>query len=211
MSVTLIADLSSELSNSYCTLQYANDFWSGDYRTALASQWEELSSIQQTRLLIEACRVIETIRFTIPVTLPQYALHYDMRTQKVLSLNLTRQPVRYMYYQRLQFPRNLDVYYFPLPQDVTPPDNWGIGNTYIPEPVKIAQCLQAGYLMNFNEAALSDQLQGIKMSSTTLGKGDVIIEKEYQNGAMASATRIAPAAIEYLRPFMVKNAGLQRA
>lgn len=209
MSLTLVPDLGLEISNSYCSLQYASDYWASDYRSGLSAKWAALTSDQQTKALIAACYSIERLRFVIPQALPAYALHYDRRTRKVLSLNLTRQPVKFYYYQRLQFPRNLDVYYLNLPGDVTPPANWAIGNLYIPEPILIAQCEQAMYLLDFDESDLAAQLQGVSLSTISLGKGEIEVTKQFTGSGRG--VNLSPTAIGYLSEFVVKNGALLRA
>lgn len=198
---TINNTLASEVSNSYVDVPYADDFWAQDYRSSYSTQWSGLSATQKINLLIKACKVIETARYCIPVTLPEYALHYDRRTGKVLSLNLTRQPVKYYFYQRLQFPRNLDVYF------QNPPVGFTLGQIYLPEDVLIAQCEQALYLLNFDESAMASQIQGISMEKTALGKGNLDVTTEYTN----RPSMFSPSAMELLRPYMVGGGKIQRA
>lgn len=199
--ISLIADQASEISNTYCTAAFADAYWSNDYRSANVAQWAALTDAQKTNLLIQACKVIETARFTVPVTLPQYAMHYDRRTRLVLSLNLTRTPVKFYYYQRLQFPRNLDVYY------LTPPTGAALGDLYIPEDILIAQCEQAMYLMNLDQSALSTRLQGVLVNKIVVGNNAVGLTQEFATvGSMFS-----PMALEILRPYMFNGGKMQRA
>lgn len=199
--LSLISDQASELSNTYCTAAFADDYWANDYRSANVSQWAALANPAKTNLLIQACKVIETARFTVPVTLPEYAMHYDRRTRMVLSLNLTRTPVKFYYYQRLQFPRNLDIYY------LTPPTGAALGDLYIPEDVLIAQCEQAMYLLNLDQTALATRMQGVLTNKVVLGNNAVGLTQEYSTvGSM-----FAPMALEMLRPYMFKGGKMQRA
>lgn len=193
----LDCSLSSETSNSYCNTAYAATYWGTHWDSVKSSQWATLNTVQQQRLLVRACQVIEGLRFTIPITLPEYALHYDRHTGKVLDLSLTRQPVKYFYYQRLQFPRNLDVHYF------TPP----LGVTYIRSELMDAQCEQAIYLLNFDESALANRIMGITMEKIGVGKQAVDITQEY--GSTGSS--MSPAAYEFVRPLVVRGGRMQRS
>lgn len=193
----LDSGLSLETSNSYCNITYAATYWAEHYDSIKAAQWAALTNTQQQRLLIKACQVIEGLRFTIPITLPEYAIHYDRHTGKVLDLSLTRQPVKFFYYQRLQFPRNLDVYYF------TPPT----GETYMRQELKDAQCEQAIYLLNFDESALANRIMGLTLEKISVGKGAVATTQEY--GAAGSS--LSPTAYEFVRPLVVKGGRMQRS
>lgn len=193
----LDATPSSETANSYCNTEYAAQYWADHYNAASAAQWAALTPTQQQRLLVRACGVIEGLRFTIPVTLPEYALHYDRHTGLVLDLSLTRQPVKYFYYQRLQFPRNLDIYYF------TPPT----GTTYIRPELYDAQCEQAMYLLNFDESALANSNMGITMEKLSVGKQAVNITQEYGG----RGTSLSPTAYDMIRQLVVKGGKIQRA
>lgn len=199
--LSLIADQASEISNSYTTVAFANAYWANDYRSANVAQWAALANSAKTNLMIQACKVIETARFTVPVTLPQYAMHYDRRTHLVLSLNLTRTPVKFYYYQRLQFPRNLDVYY------LTPPTGAALGDLYIPEDILIAQCEQAMYMLNLDQTALANRIQGVVTNKVVLGNNAVGLTQEYTTiGSMFS-----PMALEIVRPYMFNGGKMQRA
>src|ERR1700675_4761813 len=109
MPLTLDTTLADMYANSYITVAYADDYWSNHYNSTKAAQWLALNTGQKGNLLIQACRTIETARFTENVRLRDgYPLLYDRRTRVVVQLNDQIQPVKYYYYQRLQFPRNLD-------------------------------------------------------------------------------------------------------
>lgn len=206
MALTLIRDLASQVSNSYCTLEFANNYWQGDYRAQLSTQWAALSDPQKTSALIAGCRVIEQVRFTVPTLARQWETRYNYRTQMVMSYNIDPQPSRYQLFQNLQFPRNIDVYYLNMPADVTPPDGYAPGMPYIPEEIMSAQCEQAVFLLNFDDGVLAEQVQGIVESTTTLGKGDVTITREYGSRGL----EIAPRALSLIKPFIVRNGGVRR-
>lgn len=189
--------LSSETSNSYCSTEEAAAYWADHYDTIKSAQWAALSTTQQQRLLVRACTVIEGLRFTIPITLPEYALHYDRHTGQVLDLSLTRQPVKWFYYQRLQFPRNLDVYYFTDP----------VGTIYMRPELKDAQAEQAMYLLNFDDSILANRLMGLTMEKVAVGKQAVDITQEYG----ASGSSLAPVAYDMIRQLVVKGGRMQRS
>lgn len=193
----LDSSLSSETSNSYCTVAYALDYWTNHFDSTKSAQWIALTNTQQQRLLIRACQVIEGLRFTIPITLPEYAIHYDRHTGMVLDLSLTRQPVKYFYYQHLQFPRNLDVYYF------TPPT----GTIYMRPELMDAQCEQAIYLLNFDESAIANSMMGLTMQKISVGKEAIDITEEYGS----KGTSLSPTAYEFLRSLVVKGGRMQRS
>jgi hypothetical protein len=117
-------------------------------------------------------------------------------------MQLGRDPVKFFYYQRLQFPRNLDVYY------QNPPVGAKLGDLYIPEDIMLAQCEQAGYLIGFDDSQLSSRMQGVSLETVSLGKGQVASTTEYSG---VSGSSLAPAAVEYLKPYAVGGGKLQRA
>jgi hypothetical protein len=195
---TLDYTMSSETANSYCNTEYAAAYWEQHYDSTKAAQWAALSMTQQQRLLVRACGVIEGLRFTIPITLPEYALHYDRHTGKVLDLSLTRQPVKFFYYQRLQFPRNLDVYYFTTPLE---------GQTYIRPELMDAQSEQAMYLLNFDDSVMANRLMGLTMEKVAVGKQAVDITQEYGT----SGSSLSPVALDMVRQLLVKGGRMQRS
>jgi hypothetical protein len=198
--VSLDNTLAGETANSYCSVDYANTYWSAHYNAASSAQWVALTEPQQIVLLVQACRSIERIRFTVPQTRPAYALTYDRRSGKVLDLNLTRDPVRYYYYQKLQFPRNLDIYYEQAPGGVP------IGSLYMREEPMEAQCEQAMYLLNVDTTAVANRLQGITLNTIGLGKQQIQQTQEYSG----SGSLICPLAVEILSGLMVREARMQR-
>jgi hypothetical protein len=186
MAVTLETTLTDRYANSYVTVDYCDDYWESHYNTTLAEQWAGLSTAQKTLLLIKACRVIETGRFTANAKgNEEYQLYYDRSTRTVLFLDREALPIKYAYYQSLQFPRNLD-------RDPTS------GDLYIPEPVKMAQCEQALYTLNFDESAVASRMQGIADETTTVGS--IRVHQRFSMGG----TEWSPSAIEYLKPFFLK-------
>lgn len=198
--MTLDNTLAGETANSYCSLDYADAYWTAHYNATLSAQWLALAEPQKIMLLVQACRSIERIRFVIPTTLPNYALHYDRRSGKVVDLNLSRDPVRYYYYQKLQFPRNLDIYYEQAP----PPTP--IGSLYMREEPMNAQCEQAVYLLNVDTSAVANKLMGITLETIGLGKQQIQQTQQYGG----NGTLLSPVAVEIVSPLMVRNGRLVR-
>jgi len=193
MAVTLDSSIGKSTSNSYVDTDYASDYWENHFSAAKAAQWAALGDDQQAQLLVQACRVIETARYTHFVSVSEYTLHYDSASGQVIDLALTAEPVKYYYNQKLQFPRNLDV------DDA--------GKLYIPEPVKMAQCEQAIYLLNFDETAMANRLQGVVSDSVSVGRGQIHLNQQY----VSEGSSFAPMALEFVRPFFVKGARMRRA
>jgi len=192
--MTIDSTLAGEFSNSYVDVAFADDYFTNHYDSTKAASWAALSSGAKATLLIQACSVIETARFTVPVALPQYAMRYDSVTGLVKSLNLNRQPVKYDYYQALQFPRNLDV-------------KTTDGSLYIPTAIKTAQCEQAIYLKNLDDSAMANRIQGITMDKVSIGSGQIDATQEY---AITGST-FSPLALELVRQFLVRGGRLARS
>lgn len=191
--LTLDNTIAVVTSNSYCDVNYANAYFQGHYNSAYLSQWASLSPQQQTQLLMAACRVIETARFTNYVPISEYTLHYDRITGKILDITLTREPVKYYYYQRLQFPRNLDI---------DPNTNL----IYIPEPILMAQCEQAVYLLNYDQSAVQKRTTGITQENVAIGKGGISVAQTFVH----SGSAFAPMALEFCRPFFITGQRMRR-
>lgn len=194
MSLTLDNTLSGTQSNSYCTIAYCDAYWAGHYSQSKAAQWTALSIQQKTTLLIQSTRILETARYTNFVPISEYQLHYDRITGQVLDITMDRDPVRYMYYQRLQFPRNLDI--DPVLQTL-----------YMREEVMMAECEQAIYTLNFDESALATRLQGVTNDTISIGKGQLHLNQQYT----ADGSTFAPMALELIRPYFVKGQKMRRA
>jgi hypothetical protein len=198
--VTLDNTLSGETSNSYCSLDYADNYWAAHYNSASAAQWATLAVPQKIVLLVSACRSLERIRFVVPQTLPNYALRYDRRTGKVIDLNLSRDPVKYYYYQKLQFPRNLDIYY------VQPPPGTPMGSLFMRDEPQQGQCEQAMYLLNLDTTAASNRMQGVTLDTFGLGRKQVEQTQQYSS----TGNLLSPIAVEILSGLMVKEGRMLR-
>jgi hypothetical protein len=191
---TIDSTVGGTASNSYVSVAFANAYWADHYNATLSAQWDALSDGQKSSALIAACRVIETLRFTMQVTRADYTLRFNRLTGTVIDMSyLWREPVKFYQYQKLQFPRNLDVL----------PDT---GALYIPPPITEAQCEQAIYLLNFDQTAMSNRLQGITMDKISVGRGQIDLTQEYAS----SGSSIGPMALEMVRPFLVMRNRVRR-
>ncbi len=192
---TINSTIGGEYANSYLDVSFADDYFLSHWDSIKSAAWDLLDDSQKQQLLILACSVIETARFTNPSSRETPGLYYDSSTNKVLSLDPKTEPVRYYSYQALQFPRNLD-------RDMT------TGALYIPEKVKMAQCEQAIYLNSYDPSAMANRLQGVVQDRVSLGSGQVTVSQQY----VAEGSSFAPLALEYVRPFLIsKTARLRRA
>lgn len=194
MPQTLDTTLAGPEANSYCDVAYATDYWANHFSTIKASAWNALTTTQKTQVLIQATRVVETVKFTNDVAISEYYLHYDRLTHQVLDMTMSRDPVKYYYYQKLQFPRNKD--FDPITQAL-----------YMPEPLKMAECEQAVYLLSFDDTAIANRLQGIVNDTIEIGKNQIHLSQQYAiNGSMLS-----PMAVEFIRPFFIRSSKQKRA
>lgn len=192
MAYTLTSTLSNEFSNSYVDLAYADNYWANHYSTVKSDSWSALGDDPKTLLLILACRTIESMRFTYTNPLQtDYQLVYDQRLGVVLDLEIDPDPMKFAYNQALQFPRNLDR-------------NTTTGMAFIPEGIQMAQCEQAVYTLNFDESVIANRLQGITRDQVTVG--NISLRQAYDR----VGTSVAPAALEMVRPFLVRDSRKMR-
>lgn len=198
MALTLDDTMAGTSANSYVDITYADDYFSGHYNTTLASQWSAFTDAQKTTLLLHACRVIETARFTLNVSVSEYQLHYDRITGQVLDISMNLQPVKYYYYQKLQFPRNIDL---------TPPTPGNAGTLYIPEAILQAQCEQAIYLANLDQTAMATRLQGVTQETTSVGRNQIHISQTFSS----EFSMYAPMALELISPYLIRGTHMRRA
>lgn len=203
MSLTLVSTLSDEFSNSYVDLDYADDYWADHFGSAQVSAWAALTDEAKTTLLILACQNIEKYKFT---QRPEWGgterLYFDDVRNAIRAYNEGNfEPYKYSTTQALQFPRSIDV-------------NTD-GDTFIPEPIKIAQCEQAMYLKDLDQTAITKALVGITAETVSLGKGAIYKSTKYASGkdgsGLAAMTQIAPRALELISKFCLRNSKLRRA
>ena len=110
MALTINNTLNDPYANSYVDVAYCDAYWLQHYNAVKASQWAALGAPQKISLLVAACRVIETARFTAPAYLRRpLQLDYSRRTRTVITMADRLTPAKWLYTQRLQYPRNLDV------------------------------------------------------------------------------------------------------
>lgn len=194
MAQTLDNTLAGSQANSYCDVAFADDYWANHFSSTKSAAWAALKPAQKVQALIQGTRIIETIKFTNDVAISEYFLHYDRITRQVLDLTMSKDPVKYYYYQKLQFPRNRD--FDPTTQAL-----------YMPIPLMMAESEQAVYLLSFDETALSNRMQGIVNDTIEIGKNQIHLSQQYSaNGSMLS-----PMAVELVRPFFVKSSKQRRA
>jgi len=193
MAVLIDDTISGEYSNSYIDIAYADEYFEDHFDDTKADTWSALSDGQKQTLLVQATMILEQFKFTYITERRELTLHYDPQTGTVHDFLHVQYPVRYTWNQALQFPRNLDV-------------DSATGETYIPEPVKIAQLEQAVSLKNFNVGSTTKILAGIKSESVEL-PGPIKKATEYQDGATVTAfitsASVSPLALQYLTPYMV--------
>ncbi len=195
MAITFDNTLAGETSNSYCDIDYADDYFSY-YSTdsTTSSQWLALDDDHKTGKLVQACRILETLHFTETVDpLSDWHLVYDSRQQSIRSVKTNYgRPQKWNYWQQLQFPRTFDVHM--------------AGDLYIPEPILMAQCEQAGYLLSFDNTIIANSLQGVTIDSINVS-GVQLSQHLRPNGSM-----MCPLAYQMVKPFLIKqNMRLQRA
>lgn len=185
MALTLVSTLSSETANSYVDAAYCDAYWEQHYLLEKAEQWSALSSTQKDLALIQACRVLETLRFTVPsYSAEQFDVYYDNHTRLIVSSASSASPTKAVYTQALQFPRSVD-------RDTS-------GAYYIPEAVKMAQCEQAVYLLSFSDSTLALSVQGVSSESTSVGDVDV------RQTVSGRGSAVSPVALEFVKPFLLK-------
>jgi hypothetical protein len=196
MAVVLDNTLSGEVSNSYVEVEYADAYWTAHYSTVKAALWAALTTPRKEMVLVQACRVIETVRFCEPFRYDrrtQVEYHHDRRSGLVVQYDDETRPIRAFSTQSLQFPRNLDR------DSLT-------GEYYIPEALMMAQCEQAVYLLSFDDSVLSNSMQGVQ--SESIAAGSVRISQQIAAGG----SMLSPTAYELVKPFVRRTSSvMQRA
>jgi hypothetical protein len=188
----VISEIYSNFSTSYCSLDFATTYFSDHYKPGYATQWAALSPGQQGMLLNAATRDIEQLRFVDRQAVPTYRYFTDPVKGRILILTPRRDPIKYNYYQSLQFPRSVDIH-----QD---------GTVFIPMEMQWAQCEQAIYRLNFDETLLSNARQGLSINSIKVG-GGVSIYQHLNSGG----DNIAPTALAYIRGYLKYTKHLVRS
>jgi len=181
MALTIDATVAGDSSNSYVDLTYADAYWADHYNTVKKAQWTALSNGQKNTALIQATRIIESVRFTLSSGGLESGLAYDPNQGFILSIVDSNELARSSVDQRLQFPRNLD---YDSDTDVYS----------VPEGVKMAQCEQAVYLLSLDESAIANRMQGIVSESVGLGSGQISVRQDY----ISKGTFLSPVAVDLL-------------
>ena len=183
--MTLVTALADQYSNSYVDVPYCDLYWSQHWNTVGAAQWAQLLSAQKVSLLIQACRILETVRFTalkqLRAPLP---LRYDRHSRLVMTLEDQPVPTKWLWTQRLQFPRNLD-------------HDFNTGGLYVPEPIMMAQCEQAVYSLNFDTTSIANRLQGV--TQDIMYVGNIHLRQNLVQGG----SEFSPRAMEMCRPYFL--------
>ena len=191
--MTLKSTISGVDSNSYVDLTYADSYFASHFNPDKVSQWQALTSPQKITALIQATGILETITVVDKkASAAEYIPVFNRLTNSVtFFFEDVDTFVKGVFNQKLQFPRNKDI-------DLV------TGNLFIPEEVKMAQCEQAFFLLNFDEDTLVSGLSGATSDVTTVGS--ISLRKEItKQGSM-----LAPLAIELLKPFMRTSSRLRR-
>lgn len=188
--MALDATIGGATADSYVTLAEADTYFAAHYSLAKSTAWVALSDPQQESVLRRACQMVDSIRVLddeigygpLPAALIEYDWH-DLVLHRLYS------------YQRLSFPRNIDV------------DAMLVA--FIQQAVKDSQCEQASYLLAFDETTLSASMSGIKQEM--IKSGPVTTSTTYNNDSGSMGTMIAPLTYELMRPFIRRTSRVKRA
>lgn len=198
MPIALDATVAGEFSNSYCDVAFGDDYFSRHFNSTKKNAWAALTTGQKEEALIQGTMVIEQFKFSLTLPLPHLSdLRYDPRVGRFVAYGEypdRMTAVKYNYFQYLQFPRNLDIHY-------------STGVPYIPEQVQRAACEQGYYMLNFDETALANRLQGITLDRAGIGNGAVDATQEYGLGG----TMLCPVAHNLIRPYLMNSSRVRRA
>jgi hypothetical protein len=190
MALTLDAGVAAETANSYVTAAYADEYWQQHFSQVKAAQWAALTTARKESALIQACRIVESLRYTYDNKRGGVEKDYykSRSTGRLIEYPYKERPVKYYTYQALQFPRSID-----LDSQTAAP--------YVPEAVQMAQCEQAMYMLTFDEAALSSSLQGVASESITAGP--VSISQTFKSSSSGGGSLVSPTAFGFLKPFLI--------
>lgn len=182
--------------NSYVDQAYADAYFGNHWDANKVATWNALTSSQKPQLLVAACRTIETARFTHAILRTDWRFHryYNRLTMQVMNFQLLREPVRWYFYQVLQFPRNLDI-------------NPVTGALFIPEAIQMAQCEQAVWMVGLDKTALQNRIQGVTNDTVSVGRNQVHVSQQYGY----EGSEFSPDAYEMIKPYLVRSAKMRRA
>jgi hypothetical protein len=174
----------SQTGNSYIDLPFASDYFDGHMSTVKQAAWAALSDAQQTMAILTSCQDIESLKFVEPQM--DYALLPHLDPITLTYRNVTDAVVKWNPLQRLQFPRNIDVFF-------------GANAPFIPLAVQMAQCEQAFFRTIVDTSNLVTQRSGVKHESFT---ADGISINQIFSG---QGDMFAPEAIQLLRQFFLPS------
>jgi len=174
-------------SNSYVSVAEANTYFNNHYLAAKKTLWNTLAGPQKESVLKRSCQLLETL-LVLDDQLSFGRLPVELVIDFGYDLSIHRSELN----QKLQFPRNLDV---------DP-----IGDPFIPQEVKDAQCEQAVYLLAFDDTTLVTLIGGIVEEAVTAGA--VKTYTKYSEGQ--PPTYLSPHVIELMRPFLRPTSRLRR-
>lgn len=183
--MVLDVTISGKTTNSYVDMAFADSYFLNHYDLDKAVAWAGLTTLKKTTALIQATRILETVKCTdIVLSSLEYVPTYNKLTGYVQFMFEDKsKTVKRYYNQKLQFPRNVDI-------DDT-------GTAFIPEEVKMAQCEQAIYLLDFDTEDIAATLSGAEFKATTVGQ--ISLRTQYKSGASS----LAPLAYEFLKPYIL--------
>jgi hypothetical protein len=187
--MALDTTLGGEATTSYVSISEADRYFQSHYSTAKTSAWQALNAPRKESVLKRACQQIETIKF-LDV---EYASVGRLPLALIDDIYADITICKYEEYQRLQFPRNIDVN--------------STGDPFVPQELKDAQCEQAVHLLMFDDAALLTIGQGIVEEAVTAGP--IKSYTRYSEGVAPSY--ISPMAAELLRPYFRRSTRVRRS
>jgi hypothetical protein len=188
--ITLNSTISDEFANSYCDQDFADQYFENHVVSTKRDAWDALEDDQKANALIQACYIIEQLKFTVPTNLWDSRLQYDNLTHRYYysypadpSTAVKQTPL-----QALQFPRNVDT---------------NFQGTFMPERVMMAQCEQALYMTTLDESTVGDSLQGV--TSQVFQAGGVTISQRMNPGGLL----LSPIAQNFLNPYIMQKTGIR--
>lgn len=192
MAITLNNTAMSETANSYCDIDFADDYFLNHVVTANNDLWSVLDDDKKAQLLVQACYHIEQLKFTIPTNIFPFdaQLQYNNLTHTFFYSEPATPgvAVKYTSLQSLQFPRNIDM---------------RSSGVFIPERILIAQCEQAIYLATFDSSVLSSTMQGVR--SDILQAAGITISQRLEPGG----TTVSPLVMSYVNPYILRRTGMR--
>jgi hypothetical protein len=187
--MALDVTVGGESTVSYVSVSEADRYFTSHYSTAKAASWAALTVPRKESALKRACQQIETIKF-LDV---EYAVTGRLPLALIDDIYADIPICKYEDYQRLQFPRNIDIN--------------SSGVAFVPQEVKDANCEQAVHILTFDDSALQTIGSGIVEEAVTAGS--VKSYTRYAEGR--TPTYISPMAVELLRPYYRITSRLRRS